>query len=930
MVEVGDQLLRHATTCMNNLVALILAISLLLPDFACAQDWRMQPLSISTRWAASVSPKNAWPEYPRPQMVRANWVNLNGLWQYAITPRGGAQPEKYDGSILVPYPLESALSGVAGHLNADQWLWYRRQFSLSPARAGERALLHFDAVDYEATVFLNGTRLGKHSGGYQRFTFDVTEALKTGQNELVVQVYDPSDKGLNPRGKQSLNAQWKLYTPSSGIWQTVWIERVPASYIGALRMTPDVDHGALNLEVAAHGLDAGDTIEAIARTGNKVVARRTVQGRTALSLSRPRLWSPDDPYLYDLEVRLLRHGRLVDSVKSYFGLRKIEVRQDAQGTPRVFLNNHYTYNLGVVDQGFWPDGLYAAARDAALKFDVQAIKALGFNSVRKHIKLEPERWYTYCDRLGLMVWQDMPSGGNDTPEGRAEFDKETKENLTLLHNHPSITVWVPFNEGWGAYDQERLAREIKQADPSRLVDGHSGPYNQVEFAQYFKRMDAPHLERLLSGDRSQVLEDIQATQFHAEWWPGDLADFHYYPGPKMPPVQPGVASVTGETGSFGAFIDGHVWNDLGPIGRGNGAQHLSPKELLERYADSIEKLKALESQGLSGSMYFEMFDVEDEEQGFLTYDREVTKVPIEAVASLNARLVPQAKNYASAIEGFSARSADSTPESQRYQALVTQYRGGQRDLPFLRRLALMALRQGDEAQATAAAGAYIDASPRPYSREAWSFIAAVTRTSKDKGFDLLRKKTREADAALGPQAAEKKLVAIMRREVVGPRLKDPKAVFDRTVLEASAVAEYGELGQEAVEGARMMDAWSREDWATFGQSYVRYFKAALPRSAYPLHNLSYQVLEHVSDAHVLETALDVVKFSIDSDKPDSVFGRYDPTELDTYAGLLYKLGRNREALEWEAEAAVVSDGRDPEIVKHLQKMRSGAPTSPVP
>ena len=913
-----------------NKAVLILAIPLLIPQFARGQDWSMQPVSIPTRWAASVSPTNVWPEYPRPQMVRANWVNLNGLWEYSITTSDAPKPERYEGHILVPYPLESALSGVARHLNPDQRLWYRRTFAMSPPGTGERTLLHCEAIDYEATVYLNGTRLGKHSGGYQRFTFDITDALKASENELVVQVYDPTDKGPNPRGKQSLNALWKLYTPSSGIWQTVWIERVPSTYIEGLTMTPDVDHSALNLEVAVHGLESGDTIEAIARRGNEVVARRIVHGPAALAVDHPRLWSPDDPYLYDLEVRLLKNGQLVDTVKSYFGLRKIEVKQDAQGTPRIFLNNQYTYNLGVADQGYWPDGLYSAASDAALKFDLQAIKALGFNTVREHIKLEPERWYMYCDRLGLMVWQDMPSGGNDSTEGRAEFEKETKENLTALHNHPSITTWVLFNEGWGAYDQERLTRWMKQADPSRIVDGHSGPYNQVEFAQYFKRMDPSNLLRMLSGDRSKVLEDIQATQFHAKWTAGDLDDFHYYPGPKMPPVQPpGVASVTGEHGSFGVFIEGHVWDELKPVGLGVGAQRLSPPEMLKRYADSIEELKALEAQGLSGSNYFEIFDVEGEEQGFLTYDREIAKVPVAEIARLNAKLVPQARNYAAATEGFSVKNADWTPESQRYASLLADYRKGKRDLAYLRRLALMALRQNDQAQATEAGNAFVALAPRPYSKETWAVIAAITRTSKDRGFELLRTRMNEADAALGAQMAEKKLVEVIRREVIEPHLKDPEHELDESAVDVSAVAQYGELGQEVVYGAKMMDAWLKQDWTSFGQYYIRYFQTAIPRSTYPLNSLSYQVLEHVSDTETLGKAIEVMKRSIDFDKPDSVFGRYDPTELDTYANLLYKLGRKTEAIEWEGKAVAVSDGRDEEITEHLQKMRSGVPTWPV-
>jgi hypothetical protein len=396
----------------------------------------------------------------------------------------------------------------------------------------------------------------------------------------------------------------------------------------------------------------------------------------------------------------------------------------------------------------------------------------------------------------------------------------------------------------------------------------------------------------------------------------------------MPAAHPGIASVTGEHGSFGAFIEGHVWNDLGPVGVGNGAKRLSPPEFLERYADSIEKLKALQAQGLGGSQYFEMFDVEEEEQGFITYDRELAKVAVAEIARLNAQLVPLAKNYAAATDGFSIKTADSTPESKVYAARLGDYRKGKRNSEFLRRLALMALRQNDQAEATVVGDAYIVQAPRPYSRGTWATIAAITRTSQDEGFELLRSQTRGADAALGAQAAEKKLVEIIRREALGAFLNDPQTAFDWTAVETSSAARYGALGREAVLGAKMIDDWRKRDWLSFGQSYTRYFATALPRSTYPHNNASYQVLEHVDDRRVLETALRVMKRSIDSDKPDSVFGRYDPTELDTYANLLYKVGHKADALAWQRQAVAVSDGRDQEIIEHFQKMKSGEPTWP--
>jgi hypothetical protein len=637
------------------------------------------------------------------------------------------------------------------------------------------------------------------------------------------------------------------------------------------------------------------------------------------------LWSPDDPHLYDLQVRLLKGSKVVDTIDSYFGMRKIEIRRDDTGRPRIFLNDRYTFNLGVADQGFWPDGLYTPASDAALKFDLQAIKALGFNTVRKHIKIEPQRWYTYCDRMGLLVWQDMPTGNNDSPEARAEYEEEMKENLRQLHNHPSITTWVLFNEGWGAYDQDRLARWMKQADPSRLLNGHSGPFNQVEFAQILKRLTPRRVLDLLNGGAG-LLDEIQMTQFTKKWNAGDLSDVHYYPGPQLPPPQEGAASVTGEHGSFGVYIEGHVWNELQPVGRGVGVSGLTPQAMLKAYDDSIEQLKSLETRGLSGSNYFEIFDVEGEQQGLITYDREVAKVPVEDIARLNSRLVPQAKNYAAATRGFSVGLADPTPESQRYAALVKEYQNGKRDVQFLRRLTLMALRQNDQAQATAAGNEFIARSQPPYSKEFWQAVTAITRTSSDKGFELLRTRMQAANEVLGAQAAEKKILEVITREEIAPAVKDKQRAPDWAALEKAVTAKYDALGREAVYAAQMMEYGAREEWDNFGRLYALYYASALPRSLYPVPTLSYQVLEHVSDAGVLDTAIRVMKGHLDAEKDDSTWGRYSPVDLDLYANLLYKAGRRPEALEWQQKAVQLSDARDPEINLHLEKMKAGAPT----
>src|SRR5450432_3913109 len=427
----------------------------LLPFFAAAQtQWSQAPLQLPTRWSKLVTPDNALVEYPRPQMVRTNWTNLNGLWDYAITVKDAATPTHFDGKILVPYPIESALSGVKRALLPSQNLWYKRNIEIKSAKNGERTLLHFGAVDWKATVFVNGKEVGVHQGGYTAFSFDITDQLKTANNEIVVKVFDPTDEGIGPHGKQVLNPQNIYYTATSGIWQTVWLEAVPADYISDIKLTPDIDKNILNIVVDA---PAGFQIEV---NGSKGEPGKKIN----LSVPNAHLWSPADPYLYDLDIKLKKGDKTIDEVKSYFGMRKISVSKEDKGIDRIFLNNKPYYNLGVLDQGFWPDGLYTAPTDEALAFDIKAIKAMGFNTIRKHIKVEPARWYFHADKIGMLVWQDMVNPNQGLPEGsKPEFEKESAEILDQLHNNPSIVTWVLFNEKWGQYDQERLTRWLKTA-----------------------------------------------------------------------------------------------------------------------------------------------------------------------------------------------------------------------------------------------------------------------------------------------------------------------------------------------------------------------------------------------------------------------------------------------------------------------------------
>jgi len=570
-----------------------------------AQDvYHMQSVPIQSRWAAQVSPSNALPEYPRPQLVRKQWTNLNGLWEYAITDSVGRRPEHFEGKILVPYAIESALSGVKKALQPNQRLWYRRVFEQPALKTGERLLLHFGAVDYQASVYVNGTLVGGHTGGYQEFTLDVTEALKAGENDLTVMVTDPTDKGINPKGKQVLEPGGIMYTATSGIWQTVWLEPVAAVHIDKLSMTPDVDGGFLSLTVKSAEDVSGYTVVATAAKGGSVTGG--VNEALRLPVAHAHLWSPEDPYLYDLSVKLLYKGKVVDVVQSYFGMRKIAIAKDEQGVSRIFLNGKYTYNLGVLDQGFWPDGIYTAPTDEALRYDVEAIRSMGFNTIRKHIKIEPARWYYWCDKLGMLVWQDMPYPATETEAGRREFEAENVVNMEQLHNYPSIVCWVLFNEGWNSYDQQRLTEWMKQEDPSRIINGHTG-------GNYCGNCPQDSTLR---------------------WISSDMADIHDYPGPGIAPAVAGKAMVLGEWGGVHVTIPGHVWNPE----KGFGYIDSKAEAFAGKYDSMMVQLKGLERRGLSASIYTQPFDVEGEENGLMTYDRAVFKIPVDKIRSINVRM----------------------------------------------------------------------------------------------------------------------------------------------------------------------------------------------------------------------------------------------------------------------------------------------------
>lgn len=566
-----------------------------------AETWAPAESPLMTRWAKDVSPEQPLPEYPRPQMKREAWKNLNGLWQYALGADQATAPfgQTLDQQILVPFAIESALSGVKKRADS---LWYRRTFRVPDDWNRQRVLLHFGAVDWKATVYVNGQELGTHKGGYDAFSFDITRQLEPGSNELVVEVHDPTDDGDQPRGKQVKDPQGIWYTPVTGIWQTVWLEAVPSTYIADLRMTPDVDNEALHLKVDAEGEGgAASTVRAVAYKSGKEVSRaQGVAGETlSLPVPDPRLWNTDDPYLYDLKVQLLNGDTVADSVRSYFGMRKVEIKKDEQGRAKIYLNGEFVFQLGPLDQGYWPDGLYTAPTDEALRYDLEMTKRLGFNMNRKHVKVEPDRWYYWADKLGVLVWQDMVTGSNATAQSREQFQHELEEMVTQFHNHPSIVNWVIFNEGWGQFDTKRITRKIEQMDTTRIITDASG------------------------------------WQHHKE---GDVIDIHRYPGPAALKPSGDRAAVVGEFGGVGYVINGHTWG-----GDGWGYQDIirRPEAFIDRYEELIHKLYWMsEKYGMSGGVYTQLTDLETELNGMLTYDRDYAKAAPLQFAAVNKGITP--------------------------------------------------------------------------------------------------------------------------------------------------------------------------------------------------------------------------------------------------------------------------------------------------
>jgi beta-galactosidase/beta-glucuronidase len=578
-----------------------------------------------TRWGKEVTPENAWQEYPRPQMRREAWENLNGFWEYAITSRNNKEKPVFEAKILVPFPIESALSGVQKSLHSDEILHYRRKFFYKESWDRKRILLHFGAVDWETKVYINENMAGEHTGGYVPFWFDITEFLIPGENELLVSVWDPTDRHWQQRGKQVSNPRTIWYTAVSGIWQTVWLEPVPQTYISRLMITPDVDAGSIRIKTFLAGTDPGEARVryTVSCSGEKVNEVETAGsgGDVILPIPEPKLWSPDSPQLYDLAVTAEE-----DSVESYFGMRKFSLQSG-----RLCLNNTPLFQFGPLDQGYWPDGLYTPPSEKAMIGDLDLIKRLNCNMLRKHVKVEPASYYYHCDRIGLIVWQDMPNGGATVDEiglfvmnklgfrrndhryrqagrqeeaSRLDFQRELKEMVDHLYNFACIGMWVPFNEAWGQFNAKAIANWLKEYDPSRSVDHASGWFDQgggdcESLHIYFRELRARKREK----ERATVLSEF---------------------------------------GAYSHKVEGHLWNPGGEFGY---KKFPTTGELTASYLRLIDlELKPWLEKGLSAAIFPQTTDVEEEVNGYITYDREVEKMDFSKICAAHRALLGNTDN----------------------------------------------------------------------------------------------------------------------------------------------------------------------------------------------------------------------------------------------------------------------------------------------
>ena len=583
-------------------------------------QWKPVGDNIKTKWGENINPNNVLQEYPRPILVRNDWKNLNGLWDYTITSKGENKPENYDGEILVPFPIESSLSGVRKRISKEQELWYHKNFQIPKKWKSKEIIIHFGAVDWESELWINDINVGLHKGGYDPFSFNITPYLRKGKNQkLELRVWDPTDDGFQPRGKQIKNPKGIWYTPVSGIWQTVWLEPVNYKHITNIHTTTDIDDSSVLIKLFSSHDFKDDLIEFVLKEDEKVLQKTIIKAdlETKISFENPKLWSPESPFLYDLEIKLISKGRIIDHIETYFGMRKISIKKDVNGTRRMMLNNKEYFQFGTLDQGWWPDGLYTAPSDEALKFDIFKTKEFGFNMIRKHVKVEPARWYFHADKIGMLVWQDMPNGEKiERPkwqrnnffngqefipsfESEMNFKNEWNEIIDFLYSNPSIVCWVPFNEAWGQFKTEEISQLTKNIDPSRLVNAASG------------------------GNYYNV---------------GDITDIHNYPEPKMLFYNPNQSNVLGEYGGIGLAIENHLWQSDKNWGY---VKYKSSEKATDEYVNFANQLLEMVLKGFSGAIYTQTTDVEGEVNGLITYDRKIIKLDMERVKEINKKVIKE-------------------------------------------------------------------------------------------------------------------------------------------------------------------------------------------------------------------------------------------------------------------------------------------------
>lgn len=602
---------------MKKLLPIFATLFLLL---SCAENetitWKPAGDKIMTEWGENIDPNNVLPEYPRPQLVRGEWINLNGLWDYAIKPANEEMPEIFDGKILVPFAVESALSGVGKSVGEDDALWYSREFKLPKEWKNSRIRLNFGAVDWKAEVYVDDKFVGEHKGGYAPFAFDITDSLsKKKTHKLVVKVTDGTDSAFQPRGKQVANPNGIWYTAVTGIWQTVWMEPVNEVVVESYSAKADIEKSILNVRAIARGAKVGDDclIELIE---NGEVISSANGADVILNVENPKLWSPDSPHLYDLRITIYRNGEILDQVMGYAAMREISVVVDKKGYKRMALNGEPLFQYGTLDQGWWPDGLYTAPTDEALKFDIEKTKEFGFNMIRKHVKVEPARWYWHCDHIGMLVWQDMPNihdnslgkwgrrhydEGIDTPvpnEWKDNYCREWKEIIQTNEVFPSIVMWVPFNEAWGQFNTEEIVQYTKFLDDTRLVNYASGG-NFVRCS-------------------------------------GDVLDLHNYPNPAMYLFDKDYVNVMGEYGGIGFPVEGHLWQTDKNWGY---IQYKSADEVADTYEEYANELIGFVKKGFSGAIYTQTTDVEGEVNGLMTYDRKVIKLNVDRIKAINSKVI---------------------------------------------------------------------------------------------------------------------------------------------------------------------------------------------------------------------------------------------------------------------------------------------------